>query len=41
MTPTNLLCLAIAVPILAQMIRMVIATLLLAWIINTKPFPFV
>jgi len=41
MTPTDLLCLAIAVPILTQLIRMAIAFLLLAWIINTKPFPFV
>lgn len=41
MSPTDLLWLAIAVPIAACLILRGIAFLLLAWMIRTKPFPFV
>jgi len=41
MTPTDLLWLAIAVPIAACLFLLAIAFLMLAWMIHTRPFPFV
>jgi len=41
MSLADLLWLAIAVPILAYLILLAIAFLLLAWMIYSKPFPFV
>jgi len=41
MTPADLLWLAIAVPIAAYLLLLGIVFLLLAWMIHTKPFPFV
>ena len=41
MTIADLFWLAIAVPIAAYLLLLAIAFLLLAWMIYTKPFPFV